>query len=508
MKPNKNQVPQLMLVIVIAKLIGMLRDVVLANYFGTTNVSDAYLIASSVPTLLFYFVGHSISTAYIPMFHKIKTEDGEQKALRFSNNLISAALLVCTLIVAVLLIFPGFVIKVFAAGFDAPTAALAARFVRISAVSLYLMTIIYVFTGYLQANQSFLIPAAVSVPRNFVVILSIAAASAFGIGLLGWGLLAAYVAELLLLLPFTFRKGYRYRPVLDTKDPSMKETLYIVLPILLGLSVSQINKIIDRSLASTVIEGGVSALSYASIMNNAVQEVLVTGIITVLFANCAKLVADGHHNEVKRQLQSTLDTMIFLLVPASFGIIVLAEPIVKIILSRGNFDAVSISLTAGALRCYTVGLVFLAVRDTLVKVFYAYKNTKITTATSISAILINIVLNVILSRFFGINGLAFATSVSVIFNSCILYFLLRKKIGSFGLRQTAVGVLKTVLASAVMVLAVFAISELTANFVSYDVVQLLLAVFVGAVVYFVVSLLLKNSSLLFLLKKYVRSGGR
>ena len=97
-------------------------------------------------------------------------------------------------------------------------------------------------------------------------------------------------------------------------------------------------------MASILIIGGVSALSYASIINNAVQEVLVTGIITILFASCSELVAQGKHLEVKKKLSNTIDTMICLLIPASIGVIFLAEPIVKVILGRGNFDGNSIAL--------------------------------------------------------------------------------------------------------------------------------------------------------------------
>ena len=163
----------LMGVIVFAKLLGMLREVFLANYYGTSGISDAYLIASSVPTLLFYFIGHALSTSFLPMYNKVKEEKGEDEANRYANNLLTVSLLICTLIVAVLLAFPGVVVKLFAAGFVDETAALAAYFIRICAVSLYFMTVVSVWSGYLQAKNSFIIPAIVSVPRNLIVIASI-----------------------------------------------------------------------------------------------------------------------------------------------------------------------------------------------------------------------------------------------------------------------------------------------------------------------------------------------
>lgn len=479
-----------MMVIVISKLIGMLRDVVLANYFGTTNISDAYLIASSVPVLLFYFIGHSLSTAYIPMYNKVKVKSGEQSAVYFSNNILNTALILSTFIVIILLLFPNLVIKLFAAGFDYETASIAARLIRISAPSIYLMCIVHICGGYLQANKSFLAPAAISLPRNAAIVVSVILAASLGTDILGWGLLVSYFLEFLFLLPFVLKTGYRYRPVLNIKDEELKHTFYIVMPILLGVCVSQINKIIDRSIASTVVVGGVSALSYASIVNNAVQEVLVTGIITILFSSCAELVAKGEHERIANKLSSTVNTMIFLLVPASVGIVVLSEPIVKLLLSRGSFDENSIAMTTGALSCYTVGLVFLAVRDTLVKVFYAYKETKITTITSVIAILINIILNILLSVFMGINGLALATSISAAVHCIVLYILLRKKIGDFGLKGLMFTLVKALISSGVMLLTLRLVQNALSGGTLHEFVALLLSVLIGAAVYFACSFIL------------------
>lgn len=449
-KRMRSSTLMLMAVIIISKLVGMARDVVLANYYGTTAVSDAYLIAVSVPTLLFYFIGHSLSTAYLPMYNKVKQAQDDAAANRYSNNLICVSLALATVLVVLLLVWPEIVIKVFAAGFDADTTALAARFVRISAISLYFMVIINVWGGYLQTRENYLIPAAISLPRNAVIILSIVIAASLNIHYLGIGLLMAYVAEFLLLLPFVLKNGYRIRPCLDCGDPQIRETIYLVAPILLGVGVSQINKIVDKSIASTLTEGGISALSYASVLNNAVQEVAVTGIITVLFANCAALVASGEQEKAKIKLRKTLDAMIFLLIPASVGVMVLAEPIIVLFLQRGNFDQYSVSMTTSALRCYTVGLFFLAVRDAFVKMFYAYHDTRIPTTTSIAAIIVNIVLNFLFSKFWGLSGLALATSVAAILQCGALWVLFHQKHQKLDNRPLLLEIALTLLISLLM----------------------------------------------------------
>lgn len=481
----------LMMVIIISKLFGMARDVVLANYFGTSNVSDAYLIAVSVPTLLFYFIGHSLSTAYQPMYNKVKEEKGSDAALRYSNNILIISCLLCTVIIVLLMTLTEPVVRLFAAGFDVETVKLTASFIRQSAPSLYFMTLVSIWGGYLHTKRNFIIPAAISLPRNIVIIVSVVLAALVDVSLLGWGLLIAYVAEVLMMLPFVLRNGYRLKWDFHPKEPEIRETLFLVLPIILGVGVSQLNKIIDKSVASTVISGGVSALSYASIINNAVQEVLVTGIITILFTNCSALVAKGEHDQVKKKLSGTIDAMVTLLIPATFGILALARPIVICFLNRGSFDENSVSMTTGALCCYTVGLTFLAVRDTMTKVFYAYKNTRVTTVTSILAILINILLNLILSRFWGINGLAIATSISAIFHCVTLYILLRKRIGDFGLRAFLLTIVKVLLSSAVMFLGVQVAAHLLRSLIASELIRLLICTAIGAVLYGICILILR-----------------
>ncbi len=486
----KQSVPVLMFVIIIAKLVGMLREVVLANYFGTSNISDAYLIASTVPTLLFYFIGHSISTAYIPMYNKAKNDGGEKRGIKYTNQIINISMILGTVFVILLLVWPELVIKIFAAGFDAETVGITAGFIRMSAASMYFMIMVSVLGGYLQANKSFLAPAAVSLPKNAVIIISIIVSAAYGVEWLGWGLLLSFVAEFLLLLPFALKKGFRYHPTISIKDSYVQETWYVVVPILLGMFVSQINKIVDRSLASSVCEGGVSALTYASVINNAVQEILVTGIITVLFSHCAEWVVKNEHDKVKSKLSSTINTLIMLLLPATVGVIILARPIVWLVLGRGAFDENSTQMTVGALCCYTAGLTFLAIRDTLVKVFYAYKKTKVTTIVAIISILTNIVLNFILYKAIGLNGLALATAISAVVHCVTLYVMLRKQIGDFKLKSTLITVLKSAISCVAMAIAVI----LTKNYLIFsfsELVGLIICVLVGIISYFICALVIR-----------------
>lgn len=493
-----------MTVIVISKMIGMFRDVVLANYYGTSNISDAYLIASSVPTLLFYFVGNSLSTAYIPMYNKVKKEKGIIAANRYSSNLTNIAFLLCTVIILLLLIFPSQIVSLFAAGFDNETTILASSFIRTSAFSLYLMVMVNIGGGFLQINDNFLVPAAISFPRNLAIIAAIILSSIFGVGLMGWGILAAYLFEVLFMLPFLKKSGYKYKPIIDYKDPNIKETLYIIAPVIIGVSINKINNIINQSIASTISEGAISALNYASVINSAVQEILVTGVITILFADSAAHVANNEVEKLKIKLAQTLNAITAFLIPAAVGVIILARPIVTVFFSRGDFNETSIAMTVSALQMFSVGLMFISARDALIKIFYAFKDTRTTTITAAIAICLNIILNLILAKRFGIMGLASATSISATLHCLILYAKLRKKIGDFYLKTTINILIKSIISSIIMGLA---ISLLYLWLISYNVMSVIalsLAVFAGVIIYMLLSILFRNKLIIGLLLKVIR----
>lgn len=489
----------LMTIIVISKLFGMFRDVVLANYYGTSNISDAYLIASSVPTLLFYFIGHALSTAYIPMYNKVKKEKGIDAANRYSNNITTISLLICTVLILLLLCFPSYIVKLFAAGFDSQTTEIASRFIRASAFSLYFMVLVNIGNGYLQINDNFLVPAAISLPRNLAIITAIILSATIGVWLMGWGILFAYILEVLFIIPFIKRTGYKYRTVIDIKDKNVGETLFIVVPVIIGVGVSQINNAISKSIASTIAEGAISALTYASVINNAVQEILVTGIVTVLFADSAAHVVNNEEEEVKIKLSKTVNGMLLLLIPASIGVIILAKPIVTVFFNRGNFDVNSINMTMSALQFYSIGLVFLAIRDSLVKVFYAYKDTKTTTITSVIVIAINILLSLIFSKVLGVQGVALATSVSAIIHCITLYILLRKKIGDFYIFTTLINTAKSLLSGITMGVVVFLVNRLLLP--SNVLASIILSVILGCITYVLILLILKSEPAMDVLSK-------
>lgn len=489
----------LTIISILAKIVGILRDIVLADCYGAGDISDAYLIAISVPTLLFYFVGNALSASFIPMYTKVRTEKGEIEANKYSDRMMTFSILISTVIVVLILLFPEFIIKLFASGFDEAQVELAKSIIIISAATIYFMTAINIISSRLQIIGKYTIVALVSFPRNLCMIVSVILSTYYGLWWLGVGIVLAYLGELILLLPSLFKSKISFRLRFDFKDTYMSQTARMIFPIFISVSVSQVNKIIDRTIASN-LTGGVSSLYYASMINTALQEILVASVVVIIFTNVSNLVANQKFEEVDEMLQKTLKTLRFILLPAMVGLIILAEPIVMVLFARGSFDVQAIKLTTASLRGYSVGICFLAAREVLIKVYYAYKRTKVTLIVSVIGILINIILNILLSSIWGVFGLAVATSISAICQYLILMIYYRKKIWKFNIMAYLKPFFKPVIGSIIMGTLVFLLDYFLLRGIS-SYIRLILNVLFGIGVYFIVEWILKSEEVRFIIDK-------
>ncbi len=440
----------LMVISILSKFVGFIREITLAYFYGASTVSDAYLIALTIPSVIFAFVGTGVATTYIPLYSSIVQEKGVSRADRFTNNLLSFNFLFCTFIVLIGLIFTVPLVKLFAVGFSGETLKLAVFFTRITLFGIYFSAVIYIFSGYLQIKHNYLIPAAIGFPFNFIIIIAMAMSAKHSLPVLALGSVWATASQLLLLIPFIQKKGFRYQWVLDKNDEYLKKLLYLSLPIIISTSVNQINVLVDRTLASQIVEGGISALNYANRLNLFVHGIFVASIATVMYPAIAKMAAEQNISGLKKVLAEAISGINLLIVPATVGAMIFAEPIVRFLFGRGVFDEQAITLTAVALFFYALGMAGLGLRTVLSQAFYSLQDTKTPMLNATIAVVLNIILNIILSRYLGIGGLALATSISALFCTLLLFISLRKKIGHFGLRQITLSLLKIVLASLVM----------------------------------------------------------
>lgn len=480
----------IMLFTVLTKFLGFARDIVLSNYYGASSISDAYLIALTIPITIFTIIGAGITTSYIPMYNKIQVNKNIDDANKFTSNLINLLFIICTFIIMIVYFNTEIIVKIFASGFEGDILNLAISFTKLSILGIYFQSVIYVFTGFLQVKSQYIIPTVMGIPLNIVTILSIYISSKFNIIALPIGSVIALVCQFAFLVPHVYKRGYSHIMKLSTKDKYMKEVLTLAIPVIIGVSVNQINVIIDRTIASSIIEGGISALTYSNRLNLFVQGIFVTSIITVMYPGISKNFVDKKFEKFKSGIKEAVNIINILLIPITVGTLVFSYEIIRILFGRGAFNDDAVFLTSSALYFYSFGMIGIGLREVISRGFYAMQDTKTPMINASIGMIMNIILNIILSKYMGVSGLALATSISAIFTTVLLFISLRKKIGPLGVKQISISFLKILFASSIMGL----LAKLSFNYLTTSLSQnlsLLLAIGVGVVSYFVIIYFMK-----------------
>jgi putative peptidoglycan lipid II flippase len=265
----------------------------------------------------------------------------------------------------------------------------------------------------------------------------------------------------------------------------MKEMLLIALPVIMGTAVNEINVLVNRTLASRIAEGGISALNYANRLNGFVQGLFVMSVTTVLYPMISKMAAEGNLKSLKAYLAEAISMVGLLVIPAMVGAMIFAREIVAFLFGRGAFTEEAVTMTGSALFCYSLGLIAFGLRDVLTRAFYSLQDTRTPMINATIAVSTNILLNVILSRFLGIRGLALATSISGIISALLMFITLRTKIGSFGLKRITQSFVKISGASVLMGAIASGSYRFLCGVVNHD-MALVVAIAVGALTYGIV----------------------
>ncbi|MDK2564684.1 murein biosynthesis integral membrane protein MurJ [Romboutsia sedimentorum] len=489
----------LMAVTLIAKFLGFGRELALATAYGASGTSDAFLVAMNIPAVIFTAIGTSLGTAFIPLYCDVDSKLGEREANKFTNNVFNIVVLICLAFSVIGVLFTPQIVKLFAIGFKGETLAQAIYFTRIMLLGMAFLGMSYIMMAYLQVKENFMIPGLMPVPYNMFIIIAILVSVKVSPYLLPWGALIGLLFQFLFQLPFAMKKGFRYRPYINLKDEYLKKMLWLIGPVLIGVAVNQINTIVDRTIASTLVEGSISALNYANKLNQFVMGMFIVSISSVIYPMLSKLSSENNKDKFNRSISTSINAVTLIVIPISVGAIILANPIVKLLFQRGEFDARATQMTAIALMFYSVGMIGFGLRDILGKVFYSLKDTKTPMINGVIAMGLNITLNITFVKFTNMQlaGLAFATSISALVTIALLFISLRRKIGPFGGKSIALVMIKSMISAALMaVVALFAyntIASILGSGAIQEIITLAASVGMGALVYGISIILLKVS---------------
>lgn len=480
----------LMIINILSKILGFFREILLSYFYGTGEIATAFQIASIVPYTILGFVISGFSANFIPMYTGIQNNRGRKEADFFTSNVLNI-IFVCSLFATLIAyIFTRQIVYIFAMGYSGEIFELSLKFTRITILGMFAQLLNAILKGYLNIRGNFIIPGSTGLLYNVIIIIFLFLSYKINPILAPMGIAIATVLQYIPYIPAIKFTGYRHKFTLNFKDLDVKRLLIVALPIIFGLAVNQINQLIDKNLASFISVKGISVLSYSVKLNEFVWGIMVVSIVTSIYPALSKL-AIKSRTKFKVQVAKTLSTVIYLVAPASVGILIFSKEIINLIFRRGKFDESDAILVAGVMFYYAIGLIALGIRDVLSNSFYALKITKIPLINSIEMVTLNIILSIILSRFMGLNGLALGSSIALVFGAINMYIKLQKQIGkikSKALVNNSLKVLISVITMGVVSKTVFFLlnTKLSSN------LSFLIAVVFAGITYAIVSILLRT----------------
>lgn len=445
---------------VVSRILGLLRDAVMAAIFGATPAADAFFVAFRIPNLMRQLFGEgALASSFIPVYTDIMEKEGKDEAGKFASNLFSLLVLILTILTVLGVVFAPYLVRVIALGFKPGSDAfnLTVLLTRWMLPYMVFICAAALAMGILNSHRHFLSPAAAPSLLNVAIILAalfVAPDLAVPVKALAWGVLVGGVLQLFLQFPPLAKRGVMPRIKVPQLTPEVRRMAVILGPAVLGVAVYQVNVLVDTLLASFLPSGSISYLWYGNRMMQFPLGVFGIALATAALPTLSSQVAEGRMGDFRRTVSFSLGLTAFIGIPAALGLIALREPIMATLFGRGAFGPGDVRGAAVALLYYSTGLpLFIGVKI-LGRAFYALENTRIPFLAAGVALFVNIVLNLLLMGPMGHGGLALATSLASGVNLLILawYFTVKTGAGWFDgdLRRE---ILSSLAASVLMLLA-------------------------------------------------------
>jgi len=448
-----------------SRVLGLVRDKVLALYFGAGDVMDAYNVATRIPTLLReLFAEGAMSAAFVPTFTRYLARGGKPAAWRLGSLVLNALLIVTGTLVVLGLVFATPLTRLYASEFGAVPGKLelTATLTRITLPFLTLVALAAAFMGMLNALRRFFIPAFSPAMFNVLLIVSVVGsawlAPRFGFTMItgvAFGFVAGGVAQMAVQWPALRREGFRHQWILDLRDPGLREVMILMGPGVVGQAAAQVNLLVNTWLATSQGTGAVSWLSNAFRLMYLPIGIFGVSVATAAIPDLARHAARGAYDDLRSTLSSGMRLMLMLSVPSFVGLVALAGPIVEATLQGGAFTSGDRQAVAAALWFYAPGLVGYSVVKIVSPCFYAMRDARTPVIVSGVSVLANLVLNILLVRALGYRGLALGTGIAANVNAGLLLFILSKRIGGVDGARVSVALVKITIASCVMGVAAF-----------------------------------------------------
>lgn len=481
--------------IFLAKVLGLVRNIVFANFYGTGFEATAFFTASRIPLqLLDMSLGAAISSTFIPIFNEFLQKRGKERAFEFANNFLNIIIVIALSLTLLGIIFAPQIVSFIAPNLEISTFELTIELIKILFPIMLFTAVAYVFVGFLQSLDEFNIPAIISVVANGLLILYLVVFNnRFGIQGVAVAMLISWGTQIIVQLPAVIKKGFKYRFTINWKDDGIRKVFRLALPILISTWVQPINNLVNMRLASG-LEGGqaISAIEYAYNLYLIIVGVFSYTLSNIIFPELSKLTADDKKESLRDLLNKSVKISMLFIIPMSVGIALLSNEIVKVIYERGEFTEHSTILTGGALFFYSFGMIGYGLMEILNKAFYAMQDSKTPMFVSGFAIILNVLLSICLVRIIGYIGLPLAASITSIVTALLMLYIVNHKNPGVVEKNSLSELIKIAIAGTVMSFVVIMVKKIT---ITSTIMLLFCSIVAGILIYFVTIFILKSETL-------------
>lgn len=471
-------------ILFVGYFISFIKESTIAKFFGVSGDVDAYTVAITVPVNLFSIIALSIQPVVIPIYSKLLYGKSQEEAAEYINSLICLITIVSLFLIGVFEIFASPIVFLFAPGLDTEVHQLAVSLIRLTLPTILFTLLDRVFIGVLNVQKQFVLPSLSVYFLNLSIIVSIVLLhSVWGIKAACFGQVIGSILQVLFLLVIV-KKYLKLSVKLDIKSAAMRETGKSVIPIIWSTSISEVNAIVNRAVASFLFIGAISAISYSTKINSILILFFTSAISQIVYPLLAESSAKENMAQLNNRVNSTMSIYLYLLIPLMVFVFVFRTELIEVAFARGVFDSEAVDKTQRLLGIYSISIFFLAIRDLITKVFYSLHDTKNPAINTTWGLVLNIVLSLTLPFMMGVEGLALATTLSSIFMSVRLLNQLVSKHSEIDLKYFMRNVRKIILPAAVLIVLLVSFKQ----FAHYNIfIMLIVGCVISLIAYLIMS---------------------
>ena len=445
-------------VTIVSKLIGFVRDIIIANYYGASLVSDAYYYAYQIPSLsliLLGGVGGPFHSATVAIFSKLipsLKNKPDEVVNKLYSTFMTATILLFLLLSVVIFMFPRQIMGLIISSGSAEMIDLAAAHLKIMTPLLIIGGIVGIYYGILIIYKQFMLPNLSPIIMSIAIIVVVMAVPDDTKGYaLAWATTVGAILQLIIQYPNVRKLGFKLKPNFEfTNNSHFKEICELLFPAVLSSTVGQIHIYVDMFFTSSISEGAWTAIGYANRVFQFPVGILVTAFLVPLFPIFARLVGDKDYDGIRKYFNKGVGVLFFAAIPIIIGILVVGLDSVRLVFERGAFDAEATFMVTEALWFLSVSILPYVFRDSITRVYYSFNDSATPFTVAFSSIVLKFLLNVLfISKLqMGIGGITLSTSLVTLFNACVLGILMNKKM-SMDYKSLFINLFKMLIAGAV-----------------------------------------------------------